>query len=355
MAAQSIATTILAQNYAGDVVRQTNRTCALLRVIPITIGEGKNCAWSVESSGATAAEMAEGGNPASPTSDAQAGATLSWSYYEQSSSVTGPAQAAASTSRTPQGNLNQLGRQISNSLAALVSKINQRCFAGSGAGSPKQVTGLDVAIGDNSNTYATIDRSSAPYWRPYLVNPGVSTQLSLGQVREDLKEIQVQSGFVPNVALVHPGVFNEVGNLFDSQRRLIQTVTELTTMRGKILLSGGYAGIEVDGCVFIKDKDATLESGNTSGRIYYLNTDFVDLNVLPQPEFRAAFPDLNFEPEAMLQANDGFGEVPLLAAVVKLAKTGDAAIYMAKTYAELRVRRPNACGMRRFAKLNFAS
>lgn len=357
MAAQSISTMTLAQNYAGMVVRQTNRTCGILRLIPIITDEGKNCAWVVESSGATAQPMLEGADPASPTSDAQASATLNWSYYEQSSQITGPAQAAARTSRTPLGNMNQLGRQIANSLSSLMAKVNLHCFSGDGTASPKEVTGLDAAIGDTTNTYATIVRGSSTYWQPYVVNPGSATNISLGQIREDLKEIQIQCGRVPTFAVCHPGVFNEVGNLFDAQRRLIQTVDTVQSTRGTINLKGGYQGIEVDGCVFVKDKDATLESGNGSGRIYYLNTDEdvgVSLRVLPQPEFREAFPQLQIEPETMLTANDGFGEVPLMAAVVKLAKTGDAATYMAKVYCELQVRRPNSCGVRRFVKLNAA-
>jgi hypothetical protein len=354
MAVQSIATTVLAQNYAGDVVRTVNRTCSALRVLPIRMDEGKNCAWVAEKDGATAQAMLEGANPAAATSDGQDSAVLNWAYYEQSSSVTGPAQAAARTSRTPQGNLNQIARQVTNSLAALVSKVNLHVYSGDGAASPKQVTGLDQAIGDNTNTYATIARGSVATWKPYLVNPGVATNLSLGQIREDLKEITVQSGMAPDIALCHHSVFNEVGNLFDSQRRLIQTVTEFTTARGKIVLSGGYSGIEVDGCVFIKDKDATLESGSGSGRIYYVNSEFVSLQILPPPEFAAAFPQLMFDPETVLTANDGFGDIPLMAAVVKLAKTGDATPYMAKTYCELRVKNPRTCGVRRFVKLNFA-
>lgn len=355
MGVQDLAATVLAQNYAGDIVRQLNRMTSTLRVIPITIGEGKNVAWAAESSGATAQAMAEGAGGTSTTQDAQASAVLSWSYYDQTFEVTGPAQAAARNSRTPQGNLNLVRRELGNSIASLASKINLHIFSGNGATSPKEVTGLDAAIGDTTNTYATIVRGSSAYWQPYVVNPAAATQLSLGQIREDLKEIYVKSGFTPDIALCHPSVFNEVGNLFDASRRQVQTVNQVLTARGNITLSGGYTGIEVDGCVFIKDKDATLESGSTSGRIYYLNSNFVDLQVQVQPEFTAAMPEFNVEPDVMLTANDGFGEVPLMAVVVKLAKTQDAARFMSKTYCELRVRRPNACGVRRFVKLNFAA
>lgn len=354
MSAQSIALTVLAQNYGGDIVRQINRTTSTLRLIPITVGEGKNVAWVAEEAGATAQPMAEGAGGTSTSSDVQAAATLNWAYYDQTFEVTGPAQAASRTSRTPEGNLNLIGRQLTNSLAVLASKINGHLYSGNGAASPKEVTGFDAAIGDTTNTYATLDRTSKTYWQPYVINPATATGLSLGQIREDLKEIFVKSGEHPDIAVCHPSVYNEVGNLFDSQRRLIQTVDKVMTARGTITLSGGYTGIEVDGCVFVKDKDATLESGNASGRIYYMNTNYVELQVQVQPEFAAAMPGFNVEPEMMLQANDGFGEVPLLAAVVKLAKIGDASRFMSKAYVELRVKKPRSCGVRRFVKLNFA-
>lgn len=357
MAVQDLAATVLAQNYAGDIVRQINRMTSTLRVIPLTIGEGKNVAWVAEKGGAAAQAMAEGAGGTSTTQDGQVAATLNWAYYDQTFEVTGPAQAASRTSKTPEGNLNLVRRQLANSITALATKINSDVFVGNGAASPKQITGLDAAVGDTTNTYATINRSTGgnEYWRPYVVNPAVATNLSLGQLREDLKEIYVQCGMTPDIAVCHPSVYNEVGNLFDAQRRLIQTVNQVVTARGTITLSGGYTGIEVDGCVFIKDKDATRESGNTSGRIYYLNTNYVDLQLLVQPEFAAAMPEFNVEPEVMLTTNDGFGDVPLLAVVVKLAKTQDAVRFMSKVYGELRVRKPNSCGVRRFVKLNFAA
>lgn len=352
MSVQNIAATVLAQNYAGDVNRQINRSASFLRMIPITVGEGQNVAFVAEGSGAVAQPMAEGAGGTSTSSDAQLKAILNWSYYDQTFEVTGPAQAAARTSRTPAGNLNLIRRQLVNSLTAMATRINKDCFSGDGTASPKQITGLDQAIMTTSGTYATIDKGTNTYWQPTLINPGAALQISLGQIRDDLQQIRVKSGMFPDLAFCHDAVFNEVGNLFDSQRRLIQTVTEIETARGKIQLNGGFTGIEVDGCVFVREKDATLESGNTSGRIYYVNSNCVDLQVQVQPDFLAAMPNFNVEPEQMLQVNDGFGDTPLLAAVVKLAKVADAARFMSKVYAELRVRRPNSCGVRRFVKIN---
>lgn len=341
---QTLALTLLAQQYGGDIVRQINRTCSALRVLPIVTGEGKNVAWGAESSGALAEVYAEGADAANFGSDAQASATLNWALYRANFRVTGLARAAARTTQTPQGNVMLWARNLVSASAALASQINQHVYSGDGAGSPKQITGLDQAIANTSNTYATIDRTSATYWRPYLANPGAATPITLAQLRGDITGIFLQSGEHPDVALCHPSVFDAIGGLFDANRQYMQSVQAVTTARGTIKLDGGFAGISIDGCVFIKDKDATLESGATSGRIYYLNTNHVKLRVLPQAQ------DAGLGPDMMLQANDGFGAVPLAFAYDLLAKTGDSRKAESKVYAELQVERPNACGVRRWAQ-----
>jgi hypothetical protein len=263
--------------------------------------------------------------------------------------VTGPAEAAAATSRTPQGNLNLRARNVVNSISSIASTINAHIFSGNGAASPKQITGFDSAIGDTTNSYAGLARGSYSWWEPYVVSPGSATDISFAQIREDLKSIFVRSGETPGVAFCHPGVFNAIGALYDSNRSY--TIDVMENNRGKINLSGGFAGIEIDGCVFVKDKDATLESGNASGRVYYCNTNYVELQVQVQAGLRELLPGLPTDDGTMLTANDGFGELPLLAVVEKLAKTGDATKYQTKVYCELKVSRPNACGVRRYVNV----
>lgn len=333
---QTTSLIILAQNYGGDIVRQINRKCVALSLIPIVVGSGKNVAFVAESDGAEASEFAEGADASDFGSDGQTGATLNWAQMRATSKVTGLAMATSRSSSSPEGNVSLVARNIVNSAAKLASRINAKIFSGDGSASPKQITGLNSAIGDDSNTYATINRASGgnAFFRPKVIDPGSLTPITLAQIRSDLGKIYDQSGENCDLALCSTNVFNQVGNLFDANRRYTQ---EVTTARGTIKLSAGFEALEVGGCVFVKDKDAT------ESQIYYLNTNHIALEVLP-PSNEAA-PVL--EPGTMLRANDGFGELPLMFQYEKLAKTGDATKYQAKAYLELVVRRPNAFGVRK--------
>ena len=70
MALQTAALLILAQNYAGDIVRQINRRSQTLALLRKVAGEGKNIAWAAESDGANAEAFAEGADAANFAADA---------------------------------------------------------------------------------------------------------------------------------------------------------------------------------------------------------------------------------------------------------------------------------------------
>jgi hypothetical protein len=335
-APQTTALIKLAQTYAPEIVRQINRKTAFLRLVPVVVGEGKNCSWIVEGDGQDAQVYAEGADVSDWASDAQAEAILSWSQYRAAARITGLARATARTSHSPQGNRSLVKRNIVNSSAKLASLLNTHCFTGNGAASPKQLTGLDSAIGDDSNVYATIDRSSVTYWRPTVRDPGTPTNLTFALIRDDQRRVEEACGEKPDIAIVEPAVFNVVTSLFDSNRRFVETIT---TSRGDIKMGGGSA-IEVEGTVFVKDKDAT------AGQIYYLNSEYIALEVLPPAD--ESLPVL--EPGTRLTANDGFGDLPLMFTYEKLAKTGDSAKFFAKAYAELKIERPNAFAVRKNVK-----
>ena len=333
---QTAALIVVAQNFAGDIVRQINRTSTALRLLPMVRGEGKNIAWVAESSGAIAEYHTDGQDAANFGSDAQADAILVWQQARANAHITGLARATARTSQTPRGNIALIARNISNSAAALASFVNGDIFTGSGSA---QITGFDEAIGDVGNIYATIDRSSAVYWRPYLVDPGSLTALSFGQIRTDLAAIKILSGERPDLGLVSPDVYNAISGLFDSNRQFMQRTDEITTARGKTNLvndTSSPPGIRIDGCTFVEDKDA---AANT---IYYVNTNHTHIELLMPSDEMAA----GIEPGMMFTANDGFGPVPLAFEFQKLAKTGDADKYQILTKLDLVVKKPNSCGVR---------
>ncbi len=339
MALQTAALLILAQNYAGDIVRQINRRATTLSLMRKEPGEGLNIAWAAESDGAVAEAYAEGADASNFAADGQASAIIPWAMYRSNFSVSGFAKAAAASSRTPEGNVKLIARDMINGSAALADKLNKALFIGASGQTPGQIVGLDEAIGLANNTYATIDRSQSgnAYFRPYVADPGSATALTFAQIRTDLATIMKSGGSKPNVAIVGPDTFNIIGALFDPQKFYMYQTLKVMGGEGETELQGGVGAIKFDGCTFVEDKDAT------EGKIYYINTDSVDVQYLPLD-----IPMLGGGDEAVdVDLVDGVETIPLGMRIEALARTGDADKVMMKIYPQLRVRRPNQCGVRK--------
>lgn len=326
-APQTLALTVLAQNYAGDIVRQINRSAATLSILPVVKGEGKNCAWVAEGDGHIAENASDGADAANFGSDEQLSAVLPWGIYRSNFRVTGLAQAAAGSSATPQGNVALWARNMINASAKLASALNAALYNGAGTGTT--LAGLAVAVGDATNTYAGLARGTYTYWRPNVNDPGTPTAPTFALIREDLREIYEACGEVPDVAFVKPDVFNKIGSLFDASR---QYNYEITTAAGVKKLDASFGAIEFDGCMFIKDKDATANC------ITYLNTRHVRIEVLdPNPPAQSMAAKVGSSSE---------GALPFGFTVEALAKLGDSDRAQLKSYMQLVVDKPNSCGVR---------
>lgn len=327
---QTLALLSLGQELRGDIVSQINRRSAFLRLIPVVEGHGQNAAWAVEGDGHLAASFADGATVSDFGSDAQAQALLSWARVGGGFHVTGSAQrAAASAAAGPGGTKDLIGRNMKNSIAKVASAVNAQCFSGTGA---NQIQGLDDAISQTANTYATIDRSSVSYWRPTVSDPGALTAPTFAQIRSDRSAIFTASGELPDLGVCSPPVFDALAALFDNNRRFVQDVV---TARGPVRLDNGFEALALEGMMIVKDINAT------ANRLYYINTNYIELQcqMLNPPQLMGM---------AMVgQANDGYGQVPLGIRVDKLAKNGDADRYLTFTECQLVVRRPNAMGCRK--------
>lgn len=322
----------LAQEYRGNVVRQINRRVSLLRAIPIVSGEGKNTGWVPEGDGQVAENYSEGADAVNFGSDSQTPATLNWGLYRGGIHVSNLAMDAAATASTPEGDRTLWARNLVNSSAKLASLINHELFAGDSTGT--RIAGLGVAIGNNANVYGGIDRSVSgnAYWRPIVSDPGTPTAPTFAMIRDDVRQIYESCGENPDLAVVSPSIFNTIGGLFDNTRRWVQ---ELNTARGPIRLEFGFQALELDGMFFLKDKDCTASA------IHYLNTNHIRLEVLPPAEYRAM--GITFDD---VEADDGYGAVPLMMKYEKLAKTGASEKGTVSVTTQLVVDRPNACGTR---------
>ena len=330
-APQTLALITLAQEYRGDVVRQINRRTVLLKLLPIVRGGGSNVAWVAEADGLIAENYSDGAAAANFGSDAQAAAVLSWGLYRANFHVTKLALDTAATASSPMGNKALWARNQVNAMSALADLIEDELFNGVGTGT--LIAGLDMAIGDTTNTYATIVRGSSTYWQPYVVDPGVLTTVTLPLIRKDLGAIYDQCGETPDIAVAPTSVFNAIASQFDANRRW----TQVNTARGTITLDAGYEGIQVDNCMFVKSKDAT------ANQIYYINTNYVEIVTLPDSSVPLDIQDA-------VGSTDGFGSIPLDMAFHPLAEVGPAKRAEVLASCQLRVRKPNSCGVRKNAQ-----
>lgn len=319
----------LAQTYRGDVVNQINKQVVLLKMIPIVQGQGQNCAWAVEKDGENVEAYSEGADAVNFGSTQQQSAILTWGLYRATPHVTQLAMDAAATAYDPTGNKQQWARQISAHSASLAVKLNQECFAGT-----TNIVGLDSAICSATNTYATIDSSQAAnsFWRPTVVDPGTPTNPTFALIRDDVRQIYEACGENPDLAICTPTVFNYIGGLFDNTRRNVEMAT---TARGSVKLDMGFQALELDGLLFMKERHAT------ANRIYYINTAFLHLEVLPSATQR-----MLERAGALVGADDGFGSIPLSFDYQPLAKTGASDKAQILSTCQLVVRRRNKHGAR---------
>lgn len=328
---QTLALITLAQEYRGDVVQQINRKTILLKLLRIVRGGGSNIGWVAQSSGHVAENYSDGAAASNFGSDTQTPAVLQWGLYRGNVHVTKLAMDTAATASSPQGNRALWGKNLADAMGTLAALIEDELFNGLGTGT--LIAGLDVAIGDTTNTYATIARGSASYWQPYVVDPGVLTLPTLPLLRKDLGAIYDQCGETPDIAIAPTSVFNAIAGQFDPNRRW----TQVNTARGTVTLDAGYEGIQVDNCMFLKSKDAT------ANQVYYINTNHVEIQTLPDSEVPLEILDA-------VQANDGFGSVPLDMKVHPLAEVGPAKRAEVLANCQLVVKKPNACGVRKNAQ-----
>jgi hypothetical protein len=333
---QTLALLVLEQKFRGRMVSCINRRSAMLRLLPLVPAVGKNCAWGAKGSGQVAERYSEGADASNFGSNSKDQAILTWGLLRSNFHNSGTARRASALSATPEGVQNLVAENIEDATMELTSLINVDLHGG--PGTTDTIAGLTVATGSVSNTYATIDRTSKSFWRPYVVDPGSLTPLSFAQIRTDQSAIFTASGETPDIALCSPDVMDTLAALFDDNRRYNATVDTVTTARGKIVLDAGYEGIMFNGTVFFKDKDATANT------IQYLNSRFVHVEYLPPPaDMMVQLGEMGI----MVEANDGFGAIPLGFMVEKLAKSGDSDKYMLTFNGQLVVRKPNSCGVRK--------
>ena len=320
--------------YRNDIVDQFNKTTPFLSWIPKKYNSGDlNVSWKVNTGGATAFTHAEGADFSTYDQDVRAAATLSWKEMAASFGVTGLAQATAQAGNPFAGEDPGKTEVLSHS-RELAYLIETELFA-AGTGLTTHLTGLDVAIGSAANTYAGIDRATAAYWRPYVIDPGSLTALTKDQIRVDVDAILEACGQRPDTIVVTPAVARKIIALYEVDLKF--NVGPGGAPNANFGLA--YNGFTVEGMNVLVARTAG------ASKMYYLNSNHIALHTLNTYNAGVL--------AAMQEQADAYGTgslidvaPPLLFNYEKLAKTGDSDKAFVKWKGQLVVDRPQAHGVR---------
>ncbi len=322
----------LAQEYRPRTIRSFNAKSVLLRILEKRKAMGKNCAWTWEGTGAIAENHTDGQDVSNYGVDTKNTAVLTWGLYRTNVTVTDQTASVAAASGSPADLVMAAAREFENCNRKLAATINDEGYNGLGTGT--LICGLDVAL-DDANNYAGVDRSQAANagFRAKVIDPGVPTAPSLALLRSDISSIYDACGEAPPIALCASAVWNKLASLFQEFRRYNQDVN----VGGRTVhLDASVSALELDGCIFIKDKDAT------ANQIYYINPDYVRWEYMP---FAGMEPLMAQMREQAI--DDGYGAMPLGMLWKPLAVTGAAQKMTGQVQLQLQVEHPKACGIRK--------
>src|ERR1019366_8175 len=121
----------LSQLFEAQLARQWNRMAVTAQLIEAERGRGKNVAWDVEFSGASAGSVAEGSDVATSefATDVVLPATLSWATYRSSFQISElEVDAAAGSQGSADALLDIFGERVLGANSKLISTINADIF-----------------------------------------------------------------------------------------------------------------------------------------------------------------------------------------------------------------------------------
>jgi hypothetical protein len=326
----------LSQVFAPDLERQYNRLAVTLALIPAERGRGKNAAFDVELSGATADAVEEGSDVAEDefTTDPLQPATLFWAHYRQSFKLTETEmEAAASSIGSPDVILDMFGERVLNAHHKLASAINQDVLTGTGTNAKgvRNLVGLFGGPIEPAGIYAGIARAQFPEWAGNaLGNGGVPRPLTVDLMAQIEQNCFNGCGESPNLWIASAGVLRKYQAMFESVRRVV------TDGRGPLEYGAGASAYFYKGAPVIRDRNCS------SGRLLALNTNYVRMQYLPHLNFGDGMGYAERNIEGSSGKITTATQIP--ARIVLLAKMGDSLRASVKTTIQLVVRRPNALG-----------
>jgi len=365
MAGESLTTIFnaLPQLFDDDLIRQWNRTTVLLGEIQasagVSEGKGKNVAFDVEFTGATASTVAEGADVATTeyAQDLDIPAITSWATYRSSFQVTEQELDAAFSSGPagmPAALRDLFASRILSSGASIASQIENDSLIGTGvdnSGNPT-IVGIYNAIAA-SGSYLGINPLTYTEWVSTVIsNGGVSRALTPDLIEQVDSGIFTASSQPWDLVMTSPGVARKYNQFFTSGSAGTNSVplVRMNDMAGRPVygLSPVNDGQMQYDTMFFKGRKVLRNRLNPVGELALLNTNFMKMKYLPA---RASVQrDIkNFLQTLGAQGSSG-GMAPIQATgmqmrVAELAKTGDSLKVTMRITCQLALTRRNAFGL----------
>jgi len=275
-------TSALSTEFDERVFKQMNRKSVLLSLLTKKPGKGNACAWDVVFSDASADTYTEGADVTTATDtdqDLKIPASISWGWYRSNFGVSGLAKAVAANSPlSPDYVTDLIAGDLLGSASKLASVINGKLYDGTGAG---HIIGLDSALAA-TGTYANIAKGSYAEWAGnVLANGGISRNLTKDLMDQMESTIYTDAGESPSVIVTTPAICRKYEQLFDSVTRMALPSGDMSPARANLGMvpdnMTGFSGYTYKGIPVFRDKDAT------SGHMYMLNLEYLELCSLPPP------------------------------------------------------------------------
>jgi hypothetical protein len=350
----------LSQIMDPDLTREWNRTTYLLKWIAaaggIKPGMGKNAAFDVEFTGATAGTVAEGSDVQATeyNSDINEPAIFSWATYRTSFQISEQEIDAARTSvGTPERLRELFGSRIISANAILAKSVEQDLLTGTGVdinGNPTLIGVYGGAL-SASGPYGGLNPATYTEWASTLLaNGGTLRSLTVNLLNQLDNAIFIASSLPWNLILTSAGVAAKYEQFFTAGTGnagsfpIVRTETNGDPTYG---LGAAMNDIGQMDNLMWKGKRVMRNPLAPTGKLSFLNTEFIKMQYLPH------LPTKNeIEFFEMLGLTGSSGDepvtrmtVPLPVRFVELAKTGDSHKISGRLTCAVAFTRRNAMGI----------
>lgn len=350
----------LSQTFAPDIKRQWNRICPLLGMLNASgsmgQAQGKNVAFDVEFTGATAGTVAEGSDVASTeyNSDINVPAVFNYATYRSSFQISEQeVDMARSSIGTADALMNVFGERILGCSQQLARAIETDCLTGTGVdsnGNPA-IVGIFGGALSASGAYGGLNPATYSEWASNVVaNGGVNRALTPDLLAQADGLIYTASAQPWNLVMTSVGVarkyesFFTTGNAFGTQQPLVRMNDNAGMPQYGMGVPNGDQ-MQMDS-LYYKGKTVLRNPVAPTGKLAFLNTEHIKVKYLPHVPTRA---EIEFFDSIGLQGSSG-GNSPIQATgipvrLVEIAKTGDSHKISMRVTLAMAVTRRNACAV----------